>query len=139
MRTIGATALLVGAVACHQDERRQLGWQYRGPATRQVAHIDYVFDDPSIRFIGRCDDGPVFYLFGGDYASDARQFSLIVDGKSWELPVTYHEHGRFLRVNQPDLEAAIIHAKRSIVLRVEGWQRQMAPNPLLQRFSTDCR
>ena len=42
---------------------------------RQVAHIDYVFDDPSIRFIGRCDDGPVFYLFGGDYASDARQFS----------------------------------------------------------------
>jgi len=139
MRTIGPTALLIGAVACHQGVQRQPGWQYRGPTNQQVARIDYVFDDPSVRFIGRCDDGPVFYLFGGDYASHAVQFGLIVDGKSWELPITYHEHGRFLRVDHPDVEAAIIHAKQSIILRVGGWQRQMAPSPLLRRFSADCR
>ena len=139
MRTASATALFVLAAACHPgSEQQRVGWHYRAPSSEAVARIDYVFEDPNTRFIGRCDGGPTFVLFGGEYAHGAPAFTLTIDGRSWELPVSYHAHGRFLRVDNPDPQMALIHAQRMISFRVGNWQRQFRPSPLLQQYARDC-
>ena len=131
--------LLAATAACYSENNKQAsGWHYRSPSSQQVARIDYVFNDPDTRLVGRCDGGPTFYLIGGDYPDGARQFTLVVDGKSWQLPVTYHAHGRFLAIDEPTIQAAVVQAKSLITLRTGKWERQLRPSPLIQRYAADC-
>ena len=125
--------------ACEASGNEQeVGWHYRSPSNAHLSRMDYVFSDQNTRLVGRCDGGPTLYLMGGEYPERADRFTLTVDEKVWQLPITYHAHGRFLAIDDPGIEAAIIGAKGLITFRVGEWERKLLPSPLLQRYANDC-
>lgn len=140
MRTALAILALAVAAPCYAEDNEQpIGWHYRGPTKDVIARIDYVFDDPDLRLIGPCmSGGPTLILFGGDYADDAHRFTLTVDEKSWDLPISKHEHGQFLAIDDASIGAATLQAERLITFRVGTWEQQVPASPLLQQYAHDC-
>lgn len=85
-----------------------------------------------------CEGAPTYILKGGDYQSNAPQFTLTVDDKSWTLPITYHAHGRMLVVDRYEQQLAIAKATRRIVFRIGSWRSEIKPGPELASFVKDC-
>jgi hypothetical protein len=139
MKAAFVSLALVSTAACHaENDDHRVGWHYRSPSKEVPARLDYVFSDPEIRLIGYCNNGPNFILFGGDYLDGARTFTLIVDGISRQLPASEHAHGRFLSIEDTEIAADTLRAKRLITFRVGDWERRIPANPLLEQFAHAC-
>jgi hypothetical protein len=99
----------------------------------------YKFGDmEGTTLVGSCDGEPSFMMVNGAWPSDASQFTLTVDDRSWTLPTMQGEHGRYLPVELVDSQQAVAKAKRRIVFQVGNWRREIRPASPLTSFVTDC-
>jgi hypothetical protein len=148
-RTVVAISLLSIISACHREVPvNKPGWRFgmsgRGP------HVSYNFGDyrkatlpaPQAEetvFAGTCDLTPIFLVIGGDYHLRATQFTLSVDGTSWNLKIFNGvDAPRALYMDDPVVVAALREAKERITFDVDGWHRELEPSPLIRKFVDEC-
>jgi len=137
MRIMASTAfiLLLGCA----PKLPEAAWNYQPAHGAYKASLSYDFaDSEGTIFIGICEGGPSFMMAGGNWQLRAEQFTLTVDGHSWDLPTVQSVHGHYLPVDRQGPEEAIASAKRLIVFRVGSWHREIRPAAPLTSFVTDC-
>ena len=102
--------------------------------------ISYAFGDPAeTMFSGLCDGQPVFVLSGGRFPDDSDTFRLTVDDRSWDMVIAQDwEHGRALIVDDPAVVSRLAAANTRISFRVAQWVRELRPDPLIQRWVSEC-
>ncbi|HEU5481485.1 MAG TPA: hypothetical protein VFU80_00120, partial [Sphingomicrobium sp.] len=116
------------------------GWSYRPASGGHSVGLFFNFADAEETvFFGMCQKGePTFGIGGGNYPLGATQFTLTVDGRSWDLPAFQGNHGRMLFVDDREPAEAIARAKRVVAFRVREWERQLRPDRPLHQFASDC-
>lgn len=153
IRTAPTLALLLAAcspagVASNENavtntQRPAAGMPQGWSSGRDRSGEDYLHyswgDSSGALFSAICEGHPVILLDGGDYATGAATFELLVDDQRWQLEAFENEMGRALFVDVPAIIDRIASAERRIAFRVGDWSRELRPDPRIPAFIRECR
>lgn len=127
-----------GSEATHRSTATPTGWRYVSGQGAFEGRLSYVDPAREAKFAGICDGEPSYFLKDGNYSRSATSFTLVVDDRSWKLPISQTEHGRLLPVERQEQQAAISNARQRIIFQVGSWRYELKPGAELAAFARNC-